>query len=161
MQTSLGLATLRSAIHAFKFTPRQLFNRQAPPRLQPMSQSAALIFSAVIAMLGVFQLALAAGAPWGRLAWGGGHDRLPPALRIGSLLSVAIYAIFATIVLERAGVIRILPSPEIAHIGTWVIAGYLALGVVMNAISRSKPERLVMTPVALVLCVAAGLVALM
>jgi hypothetical protein len=125
-----------------------------------LSPPAALTFTAVIALLGAFQLALAAGAPWGRLAWGGGQARLPTALRIGSLVSILIYAAFAIIVLERAGLIAVLPSPDIARMGIWVIAGYLALGIVMNAISRSPPERFVMTPVAIVLCSASGIVAL-
>ena len=125
-----------------------------------LSQPAALTFCAVIALLGAFQLALAAGAPWGRLAWGGGHARLPAALRIGSLVSILIYAVFAIIVLERAGLIAVLPSPDIARMGIGVIAGYLALGIVMNAISRSPPERFVMTPVAIALCGASGIVAL-
>ena len=33
----------------------------------------------------------------------------------------------------------------------WVLTGYFALGIVLNAISRSRPERLVMTPVVLLL----------
>ena len=86
--------------------------------------------------------------------------RLPAALRIGSLVSILIYAVFAIIVLERAGLIAVLPSPDIARMGIWVIAGYLALGIVMNAISRSPPERFVMTPVAIALCGASGIVAL-
>ncbi|MCC2307593.1 hypothetical protein [Cellulomonas chengniuliangii] len=35
----------------------------------------------------------------------------------------------------------------------WVLTAYLAVGVIMNGISRSKPERAVMAPVALVLAV--------
>lgn len=125
-----------------------------------LSQPAALVFSVTIGLLGVFQLALAAGAPWGRLAWGGGHERLPTGYRIGSLVSILVYAVFAAIVLERAGLLAVLPSPEIARVGAWIIAGYMALGIVMNAISRSLPERLVMTPVAVVLSGSATLVAL-
>lgn len=125
-----------------------------------LSQPAALVFAITIGLLGVFQLALACGAPWGRLAWGGGHERLPTAFRIGSVISILVYALFATIVLERAGLLAVLPSPEIARVGVWIIAGYMALGIVMNAISRSLPERVVMTPVALVLSGAAGIVAL-
>jgi hypothetical protein len=125
-----------------------------------LSQPAALVFSVTIGLLGVFQLALAAGAPWGRLAWGGGHERLPTGYRIGSLVSILVYAVFAAIVLERAGLLAVLPSPEIARAGAWIIAGYMALGIVMNAISRSLPERLVMTPVAVVLSGSATLVAL-
>jgi hypothetical protein len=125
-----------------------------------LTQPSALVFSTVIALLGVFQLALAIGAPWGRLAWGGGHERLPPALRIGSLISILVYAIFAIIVLEQARLIALLPSAEIASVGIWVIAAYMALGVVVNAISRSRPERFVMTPVALALCATSTVVAL-
>jgi hypothetical protein len=114
------------------------------------TQPAALAFCVVIGLLGVFQLALAAGAPLGRFAWGGAHERLPTGFRIGSLVSIVIYAVFAIIVLERAGMIALLPF-DIAGIGIWVITAYIGLGVVMNAISRSKPERMVMTPVALAL----------
>jgi hypothetical protein len=150
-----------AVVRAFKFTLRQLRNRHGFRSLGPMlSQPAAFLFSVAIGLLGLFQLALAAGAPWGRLAWGGGHERLPAALRIGSLVSILVYAVFATIVLERAGLIEVLPSPEIARIGAWIIAAYLTLGIVMNAISRSLPERLVMTPVATLLAGAAALVAL-
>jgi len=155
------MGTLRSVMRPFKFTLRQLYKRDCARNLQTMlSQPAALVFSVTIGLLGVFQLALAAGAPWGRLAWGGGHERLPAAYRVGSLVSILIYAVFATIVLERAGLIAVLPSPEIARVGAWIIAGYMTLGIVMNAISRSLPERFVMTPVAILLCISAAPVAL-
>ncbi len=125
-----------------------------------METPAAIAFCILIAGLCLFQIALAAGAPLGRLAWGGGHERLPAGLRVGSLVSVAIYAAIAVIVLERAGLVSILPYPQIAGVGIWVIVAWLGLGVVMNAISRSKPERYTMTPVALVLCLLALGVAL-
>lgn len=124
------------------------------------TQPAALLFSAVIAALGVFQLALAAGAPLGRFAWGGGHERLPTGFRIGSLVSILVYAVFAFVVLERARLTAILPSSDIAGVGIWVITAYMALGILMNAISRSAPERIVMTPVALVLFATSLVVAL-
>jgi len=106
-----------------------------------LTHPAALVFCVVLVLLGAFQLALAARASWGRFAWGGGHQRPPPALRIASLVSILIYAVFAIIVLESAGMIAILPSTDIVRIGNWVIAGYWALGIIMNAISLSKPER--------------------
>lgn len=121
---------------------------------------AAILFCVLLGALGVFQLALAMGAPLGRFAWGGGHGRLPIGLRIGSLVSLLIYAAFALVVLERAGLVRILPDVSIAGIGIWVIVGYSALGILMNAISRSKPERYTMTPLALALGVLALVVAL-
>lgn len=161
MRTSARGRTVWPATRAFKFTLRQLCNEYGSRKVSTMlSQPAAFVFSVTIGLLGLFQLALAAGAPWGRLAWGGGHERLPPGYRIGSLVSILVYAVFATILLERAGLLAVLPSPEIASVGAWLIAGYGALGIVVNAISRSLPERLIMTPVAVVLCGSATLVAI-
>lgn len=41
-----------------------------------------------------------------------------------------------------------------------MLVGYFALGILMNAISRSLPERLVMTPVVFVLAVCCLIIAL-
>ena len=123
-----------------------------------MVATAAVIFSGLIIGLALFQANLAVGAPWGRLAWGGQYLRLPLGLRIASAASIAIYAGFAAIVLGRAGLVAV--SGEWLGPATWTIAGLLALGTVMNAVSRSMPERLVMTPVAAVLCGTAVIVAL-
>lgn len=104
----------------------------------------------VLGCLALFQVALAAGAPWGRLAWGGQHVVLPPALRVGSAVSVLLYAAIALVVLAAADGAGPLPG-GVGEVGIWVLVGYFTLGVGMNAISRSRPERLVMTPVAAVL----------
>lgn len=112
---------------------------------------AATIFCTLFAGLAVFQLALALGAPLGRFAWGGGHARLPTPLRIGSIISIALYALFCALIVERAGLITLFPMRSISDIGAWIVTGYLGLGIVMNAISRSKPERYTMTPLVIVL----------
>ena len=124
-----------------------------------MTQTAAYVFAFVIALLALFQIALAAGAPMGRFAWGGAQARLPVALRIGSVVSLLIYSVCAAIILDRAGLIDVV-ADDVSGIGAWVVAGFLSLGVVMNAISRSKPERFTMTPVALVLAASAWGVAM-
>jgi hypothetical protein len=121
---------------------------------------AAWLACAILAALAVFQAALIAGAPLGHFAWGGQHRVLPRNLRIGSIVSIVLYAFFAAIILQRAGVIAVLPAP-VADVGIWVVAAYLALGIPLNAISRSLPERYTMTPVvialfALVVTVAVG-----
>lgn len=103
----------------------------------------------ILAGLAVFQAALIAGQPLGRFAWGGQHDVLPQNLRVGSLLSILLYALFAVVILDRAGLLSL--GVSIPGFAIWVLAGYFTLGVLMNAISRSKPERNVMTPVALLL----------
>ncbi|MER6827377.1 hypothetical protein ABT352_15445 [Streptosporangium sp. NPDC000563] len=107
----------------------------------------------LLAVLAALQIALAAGAPLGRFAWGGRHDVLPRNLRIGSVAAVLIYAVFALFLLSKAGLVSIVGEPLLT-IGMWVIVAYLALNSVLNLLSGSKFERSVMTPVALVMGVA-------
>ena len=53
--------------------------------------------------------------------------------------------------LAKAGLAPPLINHTVTGVATWVLTAYFALGIVMNGISRSKPERLVMTPTVLVL----------
>ena len=124
-----------------------------------MQTAAAVVACSILAALAVFQLCLALGAPWGRFAWGGQHDGpLPTRLRVGSVVSIVLYALFAVVILDRADMVQVLPD-AVSGVGIWVLVAYLALGVVMNGISRSRSERAVMTPVSLVLAVCALIVA--
>ena len=116
-----------------------------------MTTIAADLFCAVLAGLAVFQVLLIAGAPLGHFAWGGRNRVLPARLRWGSVVSILLYAAFAVVALERAELIYVIGSDGFIAVLMWVIAGYLLLGVLMNILSRSKPERYTMTPVALVL----------
>jgi len=123
-----------------------------------MAMTAAIVVCVVLAALAVLQVAAATGRPVGRFVWGGQHDVLPTRLRIGSAVSVVVYALMAIVVLDRAGLVDVV-SDDVARVGTWVLTAYFALGVVMNAVSRSRSERAVMTPVCLLLAVSCFLVA--
>lgn len=124
-----------------------------------MTLAAALVACLILAALAVFQALLIAGRPIGRFAWGGQHDVLPRNLRIGSAISILLYAVFAIIILERVGVANVLPD-VVAEVGIWVLTAYFALGIIMNGISRSKPERNLMTPVCIVLTLLCLVIAL-
>ena len=91
---------------------------------------------------------LACGLPLGRFAWGGRHDVLPLRHRVGSLLSVVVYVVVGWVVVARA-------AQGDGHgflgVAAWVVAALFLLGAAGNGASRSRSERLVMTPVALVL----------
>lgn len=117
-------------------------------------QIAAMTACAVLAGLAVFQAALLTGAPLGRFAWGGQHNVLPTGLRVGSAVSIALYAAFGYAALANANIVPPLGNETLTSVIAWVLTGYFVLGVLMNAISRSKPERTVMTPVALSLAIA-------
>jgi hypothetical protein len=121
--------------------------------------TAAVVALVLLAALAVFQGLLVAGAPLGRFAWGGQHEVLPTGFRIGSVVSIALYAAFAVLILQAAGLISPLPD-DFADVAIWVLTGYFVLGIAMNAISRSRAERRTMTPVVAILAVASLVLAL-
>lgn len=120
---------------------------------------AVIIALTLLGLLSVFQIALILGAPLGRFAWGGQHRLLPPKLRIGSVISIIIYAIFAIFTLNKASILSWISQGNVLNITLWIIFAYLVLGVFMNAVSRSKPERYTMTPVALILAICLFIIA--
>lgn len=118
-----------------------------------MEQLYAILACTILGCLAVFQVALVVGAPLGRFAWGGQHDVLPQKLRVGSIVSIVLYALFGYTALAKAGLVPVPVSETFTGVVMWVLTAYFIVGIAMNAISRSKPERFVMTPVALVLAI--------
>lgn len=116
-----------------------------------MTAAAAIAFTALMGALAVFQLALVSGAPLGHFAWGGQERVLSRGKRVGSIISVALYAVFSLVVLQRAELVDVIPWQSVVTVGTWVLVAYFGLGIVMNGISRSKPERWTMAPLCAVL----------
>lgn len=118
-----------------------------------------IVLVALLGTLAVFQAALACGAPWGRLAWGGAHRVLPRRLRVGSAVSVGLYGGFVLLLLSRAGVLPGGGTPAVVVL-TWALFGYFVLGAGLNAISRSRPERWTMAPLCAIMAVMTLLIAL-
>lgn len=118
-----------------------------------MIETAAATATLVLFCLSLFQIALIAGAPIGRYAWGGSHEVLPTRLRVASAFSIILYVLFSGLILAKAGLLSVPFSESATDVAMWILTGYFFLGVLMNGISRSKPERLLMTPVAAVLAV--------
>ncbi len=120
---------------------------------------AAYVFGFLLVIVAVFQLALAAGAPWGELAMGGRFPgRYPPVMRLVCLLQVFILAVLGTIVFTRARII----FPEwfsASRTIVWGVVAFSALSVVANLATPSKWERIVWAPVTVVLLACSILVA--
>ena len=122
--------------------------------------TAATIAAIGFVVLAAFQLALAAGAPWGRAAWGGAHTRLPRNLRTGSLVAMFVWLAAALVVLDRAG-IPLMDLPDIvSRTATWILVAALAIGAVVNLASSSPYERFGWAPYSLVLAILTLIVAL-
>ncbi len=131
---------------------------RAAPR-QPMTV-AATVATALLAVIAVFQLALALGAPLGKGAWGGRNEGvLPVRLRIASgLAAVVIYPLIALFVLAVADLVDLAWLP-IGEKGMWVLTGFFALGTMANLASRSTIER-IWAPVSLTIALCCAFVAL-
>lgn len=108
----------------------------------------------------VFQLLLVLGFPLGHMAWGGRYKRLPPFLRIGSLISALLLLFGALCILERAGISSVLNWPDGVNNIAWFLMILFGVSTLANYRSQSNMERVVMTPIALLLCCLCFIVAL-
>ncbi|WP_345713975.1 hypothetical protein [Kineococcus glutinatus] len=109
---------------------------------------AGAVAATLTAGVACFQLALAAGAPWGRLAWGGVHAGvLPDGYRLASAASALTYA--ALTVVAGTGLLPAAPRRAVLT----GAAALMGVGTVLNLASPSLPERLLWTPVAAALAV--------
>jgi len=117
---------------------------------------AAIVLAALLLALIAFQIALAAGVPWGQAAYGGASARLAPRLRVASVVAAIVWSAAAAVVLGRGGVIAV----ALSDILIWIVVGLLALGIVANTATRSRIERAIWLPFSLVATALGVIVAL-
>jgi hypothetical protein len=118
----------------------------------PDAARLAVVAAGGFAVVVLFQLALALGAPLGAAAWGGEHSgQLPSNLRVASAFSAAFWSLAALAVLAR-GRIELSPIPfPASRWGTWALVGVLTVGTIANLASSINCERLGWAPLVLAL----------
>jgi hypothetical protein len=121
---------------------------------------ASVLAALVLSFVAIFQILLAIGLPLGEAAWGGTHRVLPPHLRIASALSSLLLGLAVWIVLARTGLVTIPWQSSAVRVGTWVVFSFLTLNTVSNSVSKSRIERMVMTPATFVCAICLVVVAL-
>ena len=125
-----------------------------------MSDAMAVIYALATALVVGFQLALAAGAPWGAYAMGGAYPgRMPPPMRVASVVQSVLLAGLALIVLSRAG----LAVPGLVDEWPWLAWAPVvvsAVAVALNASTPSQGERRIWLPIASLLLLCSLVVAL-
>lgn len=119
----------------------------------------AFIYGLVSLGVIAFQLALAAGAPWGAYAMGGAFPgQFPPELRVAAIVQTVILALLALVVLARAGIA--LPKwSRASRRLIWVVVAFSVISLVLNTITPSAGERAIWVPVALVMLICSVIVA--
>ena len=123
------------------------------------ARTAANTYIALSAVVIGFQLALAAGAPWGELTMGGAFPgQLPPPMRAAAVGSAVLMLAFAAVVAARAGLA--LPRwRQASRRLIWVVVAYALVGVVLHVVTPSARERMLWLPVVLLLAGCALVVA--
>jgi hypothetical protein len=104
---------------------------------------------AAACLLGVvilFQLALAAGAPWGAAAYGGraaqDDGRLPARYRVASAgTAVVLTGVLWLVLAASAAISSALLSENLLGVGVWALVGLFALNTVGNLAGRHPVER--------------------
>ena len=118
----------------------------------------AILYAIISGVVVAFQIALAAGAPWGEYAMGGAFPgQFPPALRIAALIQATLLVGMAIIVLARAGLLAL--WSRAARWLIWGVVGFSALSFVLNLITPSAGERAIWAPIAFLLLISSAMVA--
>jgi hypothetical protein len=125
-----------------------------------IAKVAAILYAIVTFGVVAFQLALAAGAPWGAYAMSGtSPGRFSPALRIAAVIQAGLLAGMAAVILARVGLL--LPAwSRAAHWLVWIVVALTALSLTLNLITPSAGERAIWAPTLVLLLISSLIVAL-
>ena len=125
--------------------------------IAPIAANLYLLLTAIVVL---FQLALAAGAPWGHLAMGGNYPgRFPARIRFLSVFNAVVLLALGGVVAARAGVL-LLGIRDLSAWAIWIVVVFGALSMVANLVTSSKPERALWGPVSIVMLICSLIVAL-
>jgi hypothetical protein len=129
-------------------------------RERTFGRAAALLYAAVSVGVVAFQVAVAAGAPWGAYEMGGVlPGQFPLALRIAALAQATLIAGMAAVVMSRAGLILAGRSAASRWL-VWLVVALAAVSLLLNLITPSAGERAIWAPVALLLLTSSAVVAI-
>ncbi|OMD92141.1 hypothetical protein BSK67_19660 [Paenibacillus odorifer] len=106
----------------------------------------------------ILYILLSLGLPCGEFAMGGRHRIMPSQMRVACGVSVVIQLVAILYLLQAGNVISIgLPFDRRV---CYFFAVYLMLNTIMNLLSRSMKEKLVMTPLSLITAICFGITAM-
>lgn len=123
----------------------------APAAAPPGTRRAGGLFLAGLAGLAVFHVLVLAGALPRSMVWGGRVAEDPAGLLALELFALGLLLVFGVVVALRAGLLGRVSSARPVRIAAWVVVAWFLLNVPANLTSPHPVEKLVFTPVALVL----------
>jgi hypothetical protein len=114
-------------------------------------KSAAIAMLAILAALAIYHVMMLAGVLPSDIAWAGHAATSPRTLVILEVVSLVVTLLFAALVAAAAGLWGGSKIRKPARMAMWVVSGYFVLNVVGNLASSSGLERLIFTPVSVIL----------
>jgi len=112
-----------------------------------MTQTAAILFAIVIALVIIFQCCLIAGAPWGKFTQGGKHNgQLTMSGKLAALVSIILLLFMAGGITSAAQL-----PPGWSNWTGWTALVLQLLSTVLNLITPSTLERRIWGTVTIVL----------
>ena len=112
-----------------------------------------IIGAVLFAIVTIMTLLVVCGLPLGEFTMGGQNKILPKKIRIMAIFSFFVQIFAIIIVLQAGGHISLWFSSNITKGICIFFGGYLSLNIIMNLSSKSKKERLAMTPLSLLAAV--------
>jgi hypothetical protein len=125
-----------------------------------MIKIALVLFIVFMAITALFQLALAMGAPWGKIAMAGKYPgKFPNKMRIVAVFQMFILLFFIWIALVKTGHV----NPEWKNFSDsfiWAVFGFSLVATILNTITPSKWERIIWMPISIILLVSSTIIAM-
>ena len=113
----------------------------------------AIIGAVLLFLVVIMSVALIFGAPLGAFTLGGHFKVFPAKLRIVLAVQLLLQVFFAVILLQLGGYMSLWLSHNVTKIVGIAFAVYLTLNCFGNMFSKSKKEKIVMTPLSVITAV--------
>lgn len=122
--------------------------------------SAAMIGAlALLPIIGLYVL-LVAGFPYGEFAMGGKYKVVPKEKRFIFVISIIVQVCASVVILQTAGILPLVFSALATRRICYLFAVFFSFNIFTNALSKSRKERLVMTPLSMGIAVCFWLTAI-
>ncbi len=113
----------------------------------------AIIAAVLLAAIVILYLLLVFGLPYGELAMGGRYRVVPKDKRYIFIFSVILQIAAILVILQIGGVVPLMLPRAVTRIVCFCFAAYFTFNIVLNAVSKSKKERAVLTPTSAVIAI--------
>ena len=111
---------------------------------------AAVIGVCTFSVIIILSILIICGLPLGELTMGGRFSVFPKKLRLLLIVKLVLQIFFMVIILQTGGFLGLFFSHKVTKLVGIIMAAYLSLNVIVNAISNSKKEKYIITPLSLV-----------